>query len=444
MKNILGILILFLLLFSCSQKNTVQISGRVENGDSIVSIWVEDSVYTFPLDDDHFFTGKITLQHNVYATLLPYSLDIYLTPGEDVEIYLNAQNISGSLYFRGSLGGINSYLKEQELAEFFDKEYYKLPENLFLKKMRDLLNEKVQLLEAKNFGESFTKIEKQRIAYSVAERVAVYPFFQDRYLATGGYKPGKEFLDFMSSFPVNNEELSGSKDYRKFLLNYVYFQGSFNNAHGTSYSDGIVDYILSTLNNPAIKDFLLTEMIHRHIWENNGLNGADHLLTAFRKECSDPGKLAYIEEQVKHWEKLLPGRPAPDFKVQDVHGNDIRLSDYKGCYLYITVWATWCVPCKNELPYIELLQREYEGRNINFLTVSVDVSSQKEYWKEFLNHNSYAGTHTIADEKNGFNDKYMIISVPRFILIGADGNIINSNAPRPSGQIRQLFDELDL
>lgn len=442
MRTVTGVVLLLLTLASCSRRDTVLVSGRVENGDSVVSFWVEDSVYTFPLDENDYFSGKIPVKKSVYATLLPYSLNVYLSPGEDLELYLNALNISGSLYFRGSVGGVNSYLKEQEVAVFFDKDYYTLPENAFIAKMKDVIDEKTKLLEAKNFDEFFTKLEKQRIRYSVAERVAFYPIYQKR--INEQYRPGKAFTDFLSSFSINNEELFGTKDYRKFLLNYVYYQGGVNYGSGESYTSGIADYILSTVTNPSIKDFLLSEIIYRHIWENNGLAGAEYLLSVFRRECSDPSKLAYIEELVAHWSKLLPGKPAPDFKVIAENGDTIRLSDFKGSYLYITVWATWCVPCKGELPYINLLEKEYAGKNLRFMTVAIDGAVDRDRWKNFLVKNKYVGIHTVADETNKFNENYMIISVPRFILISPGGKIINSNAPRPSGQIRQVFDELDL
>lgn len=168
MKELFTIILLTGLLFSCKRDNTVQISGRVENGDSVVSIWVDDSIYTFPLDENDCFWGVVAMNHPGYANiLLNNSLNLYLNPGEDLEIYVNALNFSGSLYFRGSLGGINSYLKEQEVAVFFDKDYYALGEKEFVEKMKELIDEKTKLLEAKNFNESFTRLEKERIRYQL-------------------------------------------------------------------------------------------------------------------------------------------------------------------------------------------------------------------------------------------------------------------------------------
>ncbi|MEG2554864.1 MAG: TlpA disulfide reductase family protein [Odoribacter sp.] len=444
MGKIIVLIISMVGLFACSRNNMVQISGRIENGDSIVNIWVEDSIYTFSLDENDFFSGRIQMEHSGYATLLDNSLNLYLNPGEDLEIYVNALNFSGSLYFRGSLGGINSYLKEQEVAVFFDKDYYALEEVDFVAKMKALIDEKTKLLEAKNFDESFTALEKERIRYSVAERVSFYPIYRKRMHPDQDYRQGAVFSDFLSSFSLNNEALLNTKDYRTFLLNYVYLQGSRGNGTGENYSDGIADYILSTVSNPIIKNFLLTEIVYRHIWENNGLNGARYLLSVFHKECTDQSKIAYMDEVVKMWEKILPGSQAPDFVVTDSNERVISLKEYKGSYLYIAVWATWCVPCKAELPYLDLLQKEYYGKNIKFLTVAIDEATNKNHWREFLKNNPHTGIHSFVDSKGKFSEDYMIISVPRFILIAPDGTIMNSNAPRPSGQIRQLLETLDI
>lgn len=443
MKGVLAFFLLSGLLFSCSRNDTVQVSGRMENGDSIVSIWVEDSIYHFPLDENDFFSGKIPLKHNCYATFLHNSLNLYLSPGEDLEIYVDALNFSASLYFRGSLGGINSYMKEQEVAVFFDRDHYTLGEAEFVAKMQDLIDEKTKLLEAKNFDESFTRLEKERIRYSVAERVSFYPIYRKRIYPDEDYRPGRVFTDFLSSFSLNNEALFGANDYRSFLLNYVYLQGSKGNGTGENYSDGIADYILSTVTNPTIKNFLLTEIVYRHIWENNGLDGADYLLSVFHRECTDKSTVAYMDEMIRKWEKILPGQPAPPFTVIDSEKDTVTLEDFKGSYLYITVWATWCVPCKGELPYLDQLQKEYFGKNIKFLTVATEEATNRQDWRKFLNQNFHAGVHTM-DIDGGFSRDYMIISVPRFILIDPDGVIVDSNAPRPSGHIRQLLSSLEL
>lgn len=436
----LGVSLFF--CFACSKTDTVHISGRIENGDSIVSIWVEDSIYKFQLDENDHFSGIIHLKESGYATLLHNSLNLYLASGQDLEIYGDANNLTASLYFRGSLAGINRYLKEQEVAVFFDRAYYELPEDEFIQRMKDLLEEKKQLLIAKNFEDDFTALEIERIRYTVAERVSFYPLYQIQFKNNKEYQQGENFKTFMASFSLNNERLFKSLEYRSFLLNYVNLQNSSSEVENRT--DRIADYILSRISSQSIKDFLLTETVYQHIQENNGLNNAEYVIKVFRRECKDRRLREYVESMIANWEKLMPGKKAPDFVVTDEKGEAIRLDDFKGSYLYISVWATWCVPCKNELPYLNLLQENYNGRNIKFLTISIDKENNREQWLKFLDDYNYSGLHAIVDNHGLFTQQYMIISIPRFILISPEGVIINSNAPRPSGKIDELFQTLNL
>ncbi len=431
-----------LLLISCGKRDYVGISGRLENGDSIVSIWVKDSVYTFPLDKDNFFAGRIDLKKSAYASILPNMQDIYLSPGEDLEIYANVLNMSGSLNFHGTLGAINNYLKEQEMVVFFKPDYYALEEEEFISKMQGVMAEKVLMLEAKNFNKDFTELEKQRIRYSVGERVMMYPVSHKQYAGKTDYQPGKAFKEFLGTFSLDNEKLFVTRNYRKFLLNYVYFQGGESGFSDKNYSEGIADYILINFEDRDIRNFLLSEVVFRYIWENNGIEGADYLLDVFRRECTDSKKAAYVGEVVKHWERLLPGREAPVFQAEGIDGQKICLEDFQGKYLYIGVWATWCAPCKKELGYLADLEKEYKGRNIVFLTLSVDGDAHLQTWKKLIREKKYGGLPARVGENTVFGQDYMIISVPRFILIGPDQRIIDSNAPRPSGQLKSYFDVL--
>ena len=104
------------------------------------------------------------------------------------------------------------------------------------------------------------------------------------------------------------------------MLNYVYIQGSRGAQGWENYSDGIADYILATVNSPTIKSFLLTQLVYNYICENNGIEGADYLLSVFHQECTDPNKIAYIDGMVELWEKILPGHDAPDFALRDPRG----------------------------------------------------------------------------------------------------------------------------
>jgi thiol-disulfide isomerase/thioredoxin len=100
--------------------------------------------------------------------------------------------------------------------------------------------------------------------------------------------------------------------------------------------------------------------------------------------------------------------------------------------VYIDVWATWCGPCRMEIPYYEKLKDKYKNKNIHFLSISVDENT--EGWKKFIKEKSMKGNQFIAignfdsDIARGYN----IRGIPRFILIDKEGKILDANAPRPS------------
>lgn len=128
------------------------------------------------------------------------------------------------------------------------------------------------------------------------------------------------------------------------------------------------------------------------------------------------------------------GRPAPDFTYTTVNGKKVSLKSLRGKYIYIDVWATWCVPCKKEIPFLMEVEKKYEGRNIQFISLSVDVPKDKEKWRKYVLENHLEGLQLITE--NGFDSdfikKFNIASIPRFILIDPAGKIIAADAKRPS------------
>ncbi|WP_169472380.1 TlpA family protein disulfide reductase [Pedobacter hiemivivus] len=151
-------------------------------------------------------------------------------------------------------------------------------------------------------------------------------------------------------------------------------------------------------------------------------------------------------DQVYH--NLVLSRPnslAPDFSYYDVNDKLIRLNELRGKYVYIDLWATWCIPCKAEIPFLSRLVSNYSDKNITFLSLSLDKSSDKENWVNYVKNNKLDGIQVIADKdfNSDFIKKFNVASIPRFILIDPDGKIVFANAARPSDPaLRSLLDQL--
>lgn len=141
----------------------------------------------------------------------------------------------------------------------------------------------------------------------------------------------------------------------------------------------------------------------------------------------------------------MKGKPSPAFSFKNHKGGTTNLSDFKGKYVYIDVWATWCGPCRKEIPHLQEMEEKYKGKNIAFVSISIDKQKDYSKWEKFVNDEALGGVQLIADNdwKSGFITAYEIKSIPRFILIDPKGKIVRSDAPRPSdSNIHYLLDKL--
>lgn len=128
---------------------------------------------------------------------------------------------------------------------------------------------------------------------------------------------------------------------------------------------------------------------------------------------------------------LQPGTPSPALSAESIDGTTVTLDDFRGKYILIDVWATWCGPCRAEIPYLKALEEKLHGKNIAFVSVSVD--SGKEKWNETVKADAMTGVQAWIGPKDDFVTAYAITSIPRFILLDTNGNILDPNMKlRPS------------
>ena len=120
----------------------------------------------------------------------------------------------------------------------------------------------------------------------------------------------------------------------------------------------------------------------------------------------------------------------------------MSLDDFKGKYVYIDVWATWCPPCLAQIPSLHKIEEEYKGKNIEFVSISIDKRDDYFTWSDMIEEKNLGGVQLFANENQDFTKAYRIDNIPRFILIDPEGNIVSSDAPRPSDPaLKDLFAE---
>ena len=152
----------------------------------------------------------------------------------------------------------------------------------------------------------------------------------------------------------------------------------------------------------------------------------------------------YIASQYEMTWRLKKGNVSPLFTdYENFNGSSTSLADLKGAYVYIDIWATWCAPCKVEIPHLKALEKEYQSKNIVFVSISVDSPNAYDSWKKMVEDMDLGGIQLYTEDgyESDFMVAYGIIGIPRFILIDPEGNIVNANAPRPSDpKLKELFE----
>jgi thiol-disulfide isomerase/thioredoxin len=141
--------------------------------------------------------------------------------------------------------------------------------------------------------------------------------------------------------------------------------------------------------------------------------------------------------------KKMNNSKAPAFDYENHKGGKTSLESLKGKYVYIDIWATWCGPCRGEIPFLKTIEEKYKGKNIEFVSISVDVEKDHDKWKKFVTEKNLEGIQLYADKNflSDFITAFKIESIPRFILINPDGIIVDADALRPSNPI--LAEKLD-
>ncbi|MEE1014052.1 MAG: TlpA disulfide reductase family protein [Clostridia bacterium] len=132
---------------------------------------------------------------------------------------------------------------------------------------------------------------------------------------------------------------------------------------------------------------------------------------------------AYQPEDSTSQQSTQTKKAAADFTVFDADGKAVKLSDFKGMPVVVNFWASWCGPCKSELPAFENVYQEF-GDQVQFLMVNL-TDGQQETLKDvqnFLSQNPYTFP-VYYDTQLSASIAYRIQSIPRTILVDADGSL---------------------
>lgn len=156
---------------------------------------------------------------------------------------------------------------------------------------------------------------------------------------------------------------------------------------------------------------------------------------------ADTASLSEITDSCSSFSTLTAaiarGQQIPDFTANTIDGKEYSISDFKGKVTVIDFWYTGCVPCKAEVPFYEALAKEMDGKDVQFLSVSLDTGDElMAEWRRVMKAKPADSKVLSLNLPGGFNSdllpKLHITGVPRIMLIDKEGKIVDAYAKRPS------------
>jgi len=265
----------------------------------------------------------------------------------------------------------------------------------------------------------------------------------ERIALKGDRKIYKSFID-------NKPVQYGNYDYMTFFNQYYSFvSNSFMNNPKTETEverqifSSLMDYFSQNdfLENDTVCEMVILKSFaeHSRYPTKYKINSMLVILEQAGKECRSEANRKSAENLRKKLSVMAVGKPVSQMSLQNMDGNPVLLSIFKGRYVYLTFWTSWSSSSTQELTLIPELKKLY-GSKISFVSICVDKKA--ETMKNFLKKNSKLDwTFLYCDNYKKAKEEFNVLTVPAYFLIDPKGNVFKSPAPAPA-DIVPLFTKI--
>ncbi|WKD85769.1 Thiol:disulfide interchange protein TlpA [Polaribacter huanghezhanensis] len=458
MKKI-GFLIAILAITSCKKETAdyAIISGKISNSTvkeiTLFGITDRSTRQTITLADDGSFNDTIKKTGEFLLSEARNRTTLYLNKGNNIKVNYNAKEHKNSLIISGKGSGISNYLlaKEDISSNLMGKgtEIYTKDEADYKKVMKEIKARQENLLaKSKEVSANFKTKEKRNINYSYLEKLNRFKSYHSYYAKKPDYIPSEEFLTDLNDIAYDNEEdFIFSANYKSLVTAHYKNKAKDLKIEGDDeYNSLAMLKICKDIKSQAIKNNLAFNAVQYPITYTNNVEGFYKAYKAVG--TTNEKNNADIEKKYSVLKNLVKGAASPKFiDYENNAGGTTSLDDLKGKYTYIDIWATWCGPCLAEIPSLKKIEKKYHGKNIQFLSISIDDKKDHQKWKDMIKDKKLGGIQLFADNvwKSKFVADYYVKGIPKFILLDPKGNIVVPNAPRPSDdKLVDLLNELKI
>lgn len=446
MKKIVTSIAVISLLAACGEKaaegkvDYAVLSGKVSSVDAkgenqkLLLLQNDEVVKEIPVQADGTFRDTIREigdNHFYYLVENPaVQMPLYLANGTNMELTLN-EEVSKTMV-SGSETKQTQYLIERN--SFINDRINGADSNLFGQKPQEFKEnvkaffaELDKKLKAYGFDEEFVKNQEKWTNYKFIEYLTIFPTYHrytsgDEAILPDDFYAERDGIDY-----DNAEEFRTIDTYRDLVRSKFYT--IINNPNDAENIKKFIsevnalksDNIRADLAKGTLQLISPSSTVNKEIFDFINKNVTDEKVKEAAKKAYDVAT------------KLTSGSPSPKFSnYENFNGGTTSLDDFKGKVTYIDIWATWCLPCRGEIPALKELEKKFHGKDVAFVSISIDQN--KDEWKEFVKSEDLKGVQLFTENafESQFIQDYGIRQIPTFIIIDKEGKIVNADAPRPS------------
>lgn len=399
--------------------------------------------------EEIWLSCPIRTTQEAYIFLQNVELQLLMIPGDTVYIYLSGPLESPNIEFGGKTKDIQEYYVARSarfpirvdqlvinlgLASANLKTFKAQADSLYLldQQFWSTYNQRQHL------PEWFIRHETDAIRYRNAY-LRLYTFTYQTIVQQKQGEIPANFFEFLTTTPIRNEAAMYDDYYLRFLREYLR-----NKARGgTATFDQDEEFRLAKeILGDKIGNFYVLYSISSYLISNPGKVKADLTTQTFPASRMDLVDFLLVRSE-GYINKLGLGDEAPEFYLQDQLDSLISLSQFKNHVVYLSFWFPGCKGCIQEFPFENSLVEKFRGEPVKIINICTRSSISK--WMETIKKydlktlNLYANTSW----QNKLEEKYGIQVYPHYVLIGADGRVLENFAPRPREISKQIEKALE-
>lgn len=470
-------LLFVLLLFSCKENNEKQSDAKELPNKAVVMGEILNHESEALFRTGNLFDGKDTIlvdetgsfMHSFYINqarfvYLSYNNSdfyLFLAPGDTLELGFDVEEGLTNWHFDGRHARENELIDERStifentaIAQLEMDSLYKLDANdyrkLYIEKESVFDKYINSLQEYDMLHPDFVNLEIALNQINKANNFIQYPMIYNYFNGQLPELP-EDYYSFLEEMDFDLPRFVGNSDFSMFtdlLVNHHVSmkakKDSTIDANPEKLFVSKLDMVKGLFNDEKVVSFVTYQTLNNHL-KHSSRGVTEEIMAEAMQIINDSDKQEKLVEAYEKWKSLEPGNKAPQFTGEYIDESPFSSDDLKGKYIFVDVWATWCGPCIAEIPELEELQSHFAGKNIAFVSISIDM--KYDAWKAKVEKDNLKGIQIIArtdESKDQILQDYSIGGIPRFMIIDPEGNIVDSDAPRPSGNAREVLEELEV